>query len=279
MLESVDVGALGRNVAFVAASIAIIFVAKLLADLLTRYNDDHEIREQRNGALALRRAGMYLGLTAGLAASLVQPAGNFQEDLRGFLQDGALLIVILLLAQVLNERIMLRGQQTHEAIRNGNLAVGAVEFGQFVATGLIFAGAITGEGSIQSAITFAIVGQVGLLLAFAIYARLARWSVREEISGGNLAAGVLLGGRLLALGVIVNNSVSGDSSTLANDLASFGIYYVYSLVLLAVVTWVADLLFLPKARLNEMIAQRNVPAVALLTGISLAVAIVVWAST
>ncbi len=269
----------GRSAAFVAVAVLFVLVAKLLADLLTRFDDDQEIRERSNGALALRRAGMYLGLAIGLAASLVQPGESFGEDLLALAQDGVLLIALLLLAQVLNERIMLRGLRTHDAICENNLAVGAVEFGQFAATGLIVAGALSGEGSLASAALFAALGQVGLLVAFELHARFTRWSVREEIAAGNVAAGVLLGGRLLALGVIVNNSVAGDSTTLTSDLLSFGTYYLFGLALLAVVTWVSDLLFLPKVRLHEMIAGRNVPAVGLLSAISLAVAIVVWASS
>ncbi|RYG22582.1 DUF350 domain-containing protein [bacterium] len=275
----VDWSSLARNAAYVGLSVLFILIAKLVADLMTRYDDDLEVRERANGALALRRAGMYLGLAIGLASSLSQPGVSFPSDLLAFAQDGALLIAVLLIAQVVNEKVMLRGLRTHEAIRENNLAVGAVEFGQFVATGLIFAGAILGEGNHRSSILFAVLGQVGLLLAFELYGRFARWNVRAEIGGGNVAAGVLLGGRLLALGVIVNNSVAGDSSTLAKDLLSFGVYYVYGLILLAGVTWLADLVFLPKARLHEMIEKRNVPAVALLSAITLAVAIVVWASS
>jgi uncharacterized membrane protein YjfL (UPF0719 family) len=275
----IDWNSFGRSIAFVALALVFLFVGKILADLLTRYNDDAEVREKANLALALRRAGMYIGLAAGLAGSLLNPGEAFVSDLRAFAIDGALVVGILLLAQILNEKVMLRTLKTHEAVRNGNVAVGAVEFGQFVATGLIFGGSFSGEGNIQSAIVFAALGQLALLLVFAIEARLSPWSVREEIGGGNLAAGVMLGSRLLAIGIILRNSVAGDSTTLGNDVLSFASYLVFGIVTLWVTTWVADLLFLPKTRVKDAIASRNVAATAMLGGIAVATAIIVWAST
>ncbi|RYG34024.1 DUF350 domain-containing protein [bacterium] len=275
----VDWLTVGRNLGFLAISLVLMVAAKLIADLLTRYDDDEEIRERENGALSLRRAGMYLGLSIGLGGALLHSRGGytFAEEMMTFGLAGGLLVVILLVAQVLNEAVMLRGLKTHEAIRTNNPAVGAVEFGQFVATGVIAAGALSGEGSLWSSILFMAFGQVGLLLAFGLYARLVHWNVKEEIGGGNLAAGVLVGGRLMALGVIVAGSISGDNTTLSNDLLWCSIYYVYGLVLLSIVSWIADLVFLPKVRIDEMIAKRNVAAIGVISAISVAASVIVWA--
>ncbi|RYG17772.1 DUF350 domain-containing protein [bacterium] len=276
----VDWASQGRALAFVAVALVLMMVAKLIADRLTRYDDDAEIREGANGALALRRAGMYLGLAIGLGGALLHlPAGGMLgPDLSTFALYGGSVVVLMLVAQVLNEAVMLRGMNTHDAIKGNNLAVGTVEFGQFVATGVIAAGALTGDGAFWTSALFMALGQVGLLLGFVLYARFVKWSVREELAGGNVAAGLLVGARLIALGVIVSGSISGDNTTLANDLLWCSLYYVYGTLLLAAVSWIADLLFLPKVRIHEMIEKRNVAGIGVVSAITLAAAMVVWAS-
>ncbi|MGV3615838.1 MAG: DUF350 domain-containing protein [Fimbriimonas sp.] len=281
---NVDVSLIARSMAdsaaLVGVTLLLLFVLKLVDDRITPFDDTSEINEHRNLALALRRAGMYLGLVIAMVASLTGPAAGqgLGRDLLGTLADGGVIIATLIVAQFLNGRLLFGGLAENAALREKNLAVGLTEFGQYVATGLVLNGAFTGEGSLLSGVTFVLVGQIALMLTFALYGQFARWDALGEIRKGNVAAGIAVGARLLAIGLLLKASISGDASQFARDLAAFAIWYVFGLVLMAVVSWLADLLFLPGLRIREAIVDdRNAAASAKVAGVTLATAITVAA--
>jgi len=280
---NLDITAIGRSMgvsaALVLATIAFLFVLKWIDDRITPFDDNAEIRERQNLALALRRAGLYLGFVIALAGSIVGSGAGFRRDLLTFAADAGVILLALLIAQLLNGRLMLGGVRESDGLRQRNVAVGLVEFGQYIATGLILNGAINGEGRLGSAIMFAAVGQFALLLAFWLYRAMAGYDPIRQIREGNAAAGMAVGARLLGIGVVLWASITGDSTNLATDLTAFGIWFVFGFALLAAANWLADLLFLPELTVRQAVVdQRNLAGVVKVSGVTLAAAIAVAAA-
>lgn len=262
----------------VAVILALLFVLKLIDDWITPFDDTAEINERKNFALALRRAGLYLGLVVAMTSSLSAPGAGqgLGRDLVGTLIDGGIVIVTLIAAQFLNGKLLFAKLPEATGLRENNIAVGLTEFGQYVATGLVVSGALTGEGTMLSGLAYIVIGQVALMLTFALFGKFARWDALGEIRNGNVAAGIAVGARLLAIGLLLKAAISGDASRFATDITLFGVWYVFGLVMMAVVSWVADLLFLPGLRIREAIVEhRNAAASAKIAGVTLATALTI----
>lgn len=269
---------MGDSAALVAVILALLFVVKLIDDRITPFDDTAEINERKNLALALRRGGLYVGLVLGMTTSLSAPGAGqgLGRDLLGTLIDGGIVIATLFISQFLNGRILFGKVREAKAIEENNLAVGLVQLGQYIATGLLVSGAFGGEGTVLSGVVFVAIGQIALMLTFSLFGQFARWDALGEIRNGNVAAGIAVGARLLAIGLLLKAAISGEASRFATDIALFAIWYVFGLLLLAVVSWLADLLFLPGIRVRDAIVdQRNAAASAKIAGVTLATALTV----
>jgi len=163
----------------------------------------------------------------------------------------------------------------------GNSAVGMVEAGMSVATGFILNGAISGTGGtfiegIASAVLFFILGQIALLLFGFLYQLTTPFNVRNEIQNNNLAAGIGLGGTLMAFGIILMASLSGPFTGWAHDTLSFCLYTVYGIILLLVFKTVVGKLLLPTTSITiEIKEDRNIAAMIVVECAMTAVAIII----
>ena len=136
----------------------------------------------------------------------------------------------------------------------------------FVATGLVYRGALEGEGSrgLVTAVFFAL-GEGAVFASILLYEGLTPYDVCQE-SGqkGNTAAALAASGAVLASGLIVGDAVSGDfhgwQSTLIETLP-----YLLPAACLPVVRWtVVNGLLLGFGNADREISQdRNLAAGAL----------------
>ena len=162
-------------------------------------------------------------------------------------------------------------------MRDGNVAVGLVELGVSVATGLVAAGSFSGQGGgLPSAVVFFLLGQVSLLLLALAYERITPYRVIENVRDGNVAAGLMLGGMLVAFGFILRSSIAGPSAGWVDDLSAFGFSAFAGLVLLLLLQWPIDRVFLPGTTLRQEIeTDRNAAAIAVVVSVKVALALVI----
>jgi uncharacterized membrane protein YjfL (UPF0719 family) len=97
----------------------------------------------------------------------------------------------------------------------------------------------------------------------------------EKIKEGNVPAGIELAGDLLALGFILRASIAGPSEGWANDLISFAFSGGYGTVLLLVLSWIADQVFLRNTTDKTRMEQNNHAAVVVKMAIKVGFAIVI----
>ena len=147
-----------------------------------------------------------------------------------------------------------------------------MERGGFIATGLIVAGAIYGEGgerwwwTLLSVVVFFVLGQVVLVLFAKFYQWITRYDIHAEIERDNVAAGVALSSSMIAIGIIVlkGTAIDFDTDSGSEWLGSFlwfAIYAVLGFVLLMILRKVTDALFLPGTTIQHEIAtDRNLNA-------------------
>jgi uncharacterized membrane protein YjfL (UPF0719 family) len=151
----------------------------------------------------------------------------------------------------------------------------------YIATGFILNGAVSGGGGtfvqgILSAGLFFILGQVALLVFGFLYELITPFNVRNEIKKNNLAAGIGLGGILIALGIILMASISGPFTGWGRDVAGFAVYTIYGIVMLLIFRVVVDRILLPTTNIAVEIEQdRNVAAMVLVESAINAVAVII----
>ncbi|MCP4671726.1 MAG: DUF350 domain-containing protein [Desulfobacula sp.] len=292
MNAAVTLAGLGQGIIYVIIGLFFIFLVKKIDDFRTKDFDDDTHIDDGNVAIGLRRAGLYLGIAIALSGAMEGASKGFLLDIIQLLVDGIIITGFMFTSRFINDFMMLghlnndvecvkRFKQPDGSEVTGNTAVGMVEAGMFIATGFILNGSLAGGGgtfiqSIASAILFFIVGQITLLIFGLLYELITPFNVRDEIKNNNLAAGIGLGGVLVALGIILMSSISGPFTGWSNDLANFGIYAAFGIFMLLIFRKIADKLLLPTTNIaTEVKEDKNIAALIVIQSAINAIAIII----
>jgi len=292
MNTAVTLTGLSQAVTYVIVGIFFIWLVKKVDDWRTKEFDDDAHIDDGNVAVGLRRAGLYLGIAIALSGAMGGASKGFFLDVIQLLIDGLVITGLMFSSRFANDFIMLGHINNDEECVKvfqqpdgkevvGNTAVGMVEAGMYIATGFILNGSLSGAGGtffqgIASAILFFIMGQITLLIFGLLYELITPFNVRHEIENNNLAAGIGLGGILMALGIILMSSISGPFTGWANDLAGFGIYAFFGIVMLLISRAVIDRLLLPTTDIaTEVKEDRNIAALIVVVSAINAIAIII----
>ena len=245
---------------------------------------DHQIEQNSNLAVALRRCGLAVGFGLGLAGVVSGGVTRFSAGFDAVLADThemliyfAVLLVFFFVALVIAERIVLHHVNNVEELHKGNDAVGFAEFGILVATGLIAYGSFHGEGGAwYTAVAFFAMGQVALVVFAVLYEMATPFSLLDEIRDGNAAAGLLLGGTLVTLGVVLGYAISGPFEGWIEGIVGFAVSAGAGMALLIPFQWLIDKAFLPNTTLKiEVQRDRNVAACSVTVAAQIALAIMI----
>ena len=245
---------------YLAVILVLLAVGKWVYDALhRRFVLRVELLEKDNLALAVTVAGYYLGLVIVLGGVVSGPASvSLLDDVIGLVIFGALAIVLLNLSAWVNDRLVFsRFDNEREIVEDRNVGVGILEGANYVAVGLIAAGALSGEGGMASALVFWVTGLAALVVAGVLYDRITAYDLHDQIEGGNVAVAVAFGGVLVGFGNVIRLAGEGDFVSWNESLTEFGYYLVVGLVLLPLVRLFADKVLLPGARLaDELVKER-----------------------
>jgi len=259
MIQSLALG-----VGYVIFGVIVLLIAKLIKDMTTSYKLDEELTAKDNPAIGVVLAGYFAGVVIVFLGSVLGPGSgeplSVQVILKMLGTDLAYAlggIVVLNIGRVIVDKLVLNQfSTTKEIIEDRNVGTAAVEAGCFVATALIVAGAIHGEGGgPESAVAFFILGQLVLVLFCKFYQAITKYDIHAEIEQDNVAAGMALGFSMVAIGIIVLKASSGDLIDWSTKLQWFGIDVVLGCVLLMVLRKATDALFLPGTTISQEIAK------------------------
>lgn len=260
-----------HDIALLVSCLALFVVAKAIKDLTTSYSLDHELTQRDNVAVGTSLAGYMLGTAIVLLGALIGPTRPPLEDLMSLGGYGLLGIGLLNLSRWVNDRIILsKFDNVDELIRDRNVGTGAAEFGSYVASGLVVAGSIHGEGgSLLSTLATFVAAQVVLVVGAKLYEWVTPYSVQAELRKDNAAVGISLAGILIALGVITMSGSAGDFVSWSYNSTRFAGHALAGLVALPIVRFVFDRLLLPAHALDREIANDANVGAALLEAVTL----------
>lgn len=261
-----------RGLVFVGLGLIILVIAKYARDIITPYKIDDEVVGKKNLAVAVRLSGYFMGVILVFLGTLYQPLGvaeveglgfdrAYAEDiLRVFLYSLAGIAALNLVRIFMNRLILYKFDIEKEVVEGQNVGSGAAEFGMYVATGLLIAGAVAGQGGgPDTAAAFFGLGLVLLVLFALFYQVTTSFDIHAEIESNNTAVGIAFGGNLIAIGLVTFKAVFGDFSGWTEGIAAFVIFGAVGFVLLYAMRLLLDKLLLPSVSASNAIAvDRNV---------------------
>ena len=248
---------------FLILFVFIFFIGKLFNDFLTPYNIDEQLTKEDNHALAISISGYFLAIVIIFIGALIGPVKDLWTDVVTVGGYSILGLVLLNLSRFINDKLILRKfSNIKEIIEDRNAGVGAVQFGSYIASGLIIAGAIHGEGGgIVTAISFFFMGQIFIILFTWIYDFITPFDLHKELEEDNVAAGVAFGGTIIALGIILMSALSGKFIGWKINGGYFLLDGILGFILLPIFRIFFDKLIIPKSDLNHEIKNdRNLGA-------------------
>ena len=289
-----------QGLVYIGLGLIVIALAKLIQDFLTPYRINEQLSHKNNVALALSITGYYFGVIAAFLGALYQPFSVVRDDphklttdlgwdvLEVFLYSLAS-IIVLNFARILVDRVVLYKFDTKkEIVDEQNVGTGAVEFGVYVAVGLVIAASTAGGGSGAEGVTetsnldaalrslaFFGLGMVVLVLYALFYELTTSFNIHNEIADKNTAVGVALGGNLIAVGVVTFKAVFGEFVSWEESLAAFLTFAVIGFALLYVVRLIVDFILLPSTKIaHELAVDRNLGAAFIESAVVINVALI-----
>ncbi len=296
------------TVAMIALTGALLLFARTLYAMLSRFDVNHELTEADNPAIGTAMFGYLLGLVFVLMGLLSTelPRRVTRESLAWDLAEtaifGVVAVFLLRLSGWINDRFILhRFENRKELVDDRNVGAGAVLCGTYIASGLVLAGALNGRlaakmatmprwelilRELGTAVVFFLLGQVVLIIFGQLYQRLSKRNPLDSIEqdhemdgqkhGGNAAAGIAVGGNMVAVGIILWGAARGDFVSWKDNLIAFGVVVGVGLVALPLWRLFVDHILLGKVSLTAEIYDDKNPNAALLEAVScIALAVVI----
>lgn len=251
---------------FLALYLVLLLVAKWFKGLQIAYKINQQLSEDGNFAIGLAMSGYYLATAAIYVGALYGPSHGLLQDLLAVGGYSLAGIVLLNLSRWFNDwAILRRFDDTHQLVAQKNAGVGAVHFGAYVATGLVIAGSVSGEGGgLVSMLVFFVLGQLSLFIFSLIYERLSPYNIHATLIDRNVASGVAFAGHLIALAIIIMNASAGDFVNWPADLTTFLAADLIAFVFLPILRLIMDRMVIPGRSLGREIRDNGNLAAALL---------------
>jgi uncharacterized membrane protein YjfL (UPF0719 family) len=258
------------SIAFVSvAAVALLLIARAVYGLVLGQSMTEALIHQDNKATGIALSGFLMGVIQVIIPVLTAPGHTFWSDVRSTAAygiGGILAMTVSGLIFALYSRST--GLPLRQQINQGNAAAGIVAAGEYLAVSSVVKGALTGDGgSFAPTIVFWAAGIAVLIVLTWAFHLLTSYDDAELINKGNIAAAIGQAGLLIALGLMVGYSVSGNFTGYREGFASFGLVLLIALILYPVRQIVVQTLLLGgglslrNGRLDREIAEdQNVSA-------------------
>ena len=241
----------------------------------SKYDHINELNENNNTALSLRMVGLYIGIAIAMQALM---DFNFRDlaQLIDTVANTGLIVFLFYVALKILDRVVLSGIDNDNDIKSNNNAVGLIEMGYLVSTGLIMNASLLGEGVFYSSLIFFLLGQLSLVIAYFLYTKLYTFDLVKSVHEAQLPAAILISSLLLSLGIIVSSAVSGPDLGIIADIKSFALSATTGIIILVLLSGrIVDNLFLPGSSIEQELKDNNPAAMLISAGIKISMALVI----
>tara|TARA_R110002074_G_scaffold366065_1_gene539869 strand:+ start:4532 stop:5383 length:852 start_codon:yes stop_codon:yes gene_type:complete len=219
-----------------------------------------------NIAVGLRRSGAQLGLAIAMLG-VMSGASNpdIMQDIIDTFTYGLVAIGFMVTSLLFTDRALLPNVNNTEELKRGNVAIGVVEFGALVMTGILAYASIKGDdGGILSSLVYFVVGQVTMVILVLFYEKVLARKINPvaRVLEGNLSAGVYLSGKIIAYGLILQSAIVGNGHTsfTSDAVIEYIVAAFVGMILLYVFELLIDLLIVTSTKVSDIIIKDQLVA-------------------
>ena len=229
------------------------------------YNADDVIAEG-NIAVGLRRSGAQLGLAIAMLGVMSGESNpDIMKDMIDTFTYGLVAIGFMVTSLFFTDKALLPKVNNTEELKRGNVAIGMVEFGTLVMTGILAYASIKGDdGGILSSVIYFVAGQVTMVALVLFYEKVLARKINPvaRVLEGNLSAGVYLSGKIIAYGLILQSAIVGNNNaSVTSDAVIEYIVAAFSgMVLLYIFEILIDLMIITSTKVSDIIIKDQLGA-------------------
>jgi uncharacterized membrane protein YjfL (UPF0719 family) len=253
---------------------AFIVLAWTLVNRVTSFDDHTALFAERNTAYALQRGGLVLGQAIAMTSLISSRYDTWWIEL-AWLAGGGVWATLLLLGMrlVLRRLVPFAPDAGHRTV-----SVGAVRGAFYVAGGLVIGAGLAGSApslatALASTVVFTALGLLVLGGTYLVNGRIRPYDLNARVCSGNLAAAIVSGGFLVALGFVLRTAISGDFAGWITGLIGFALTAVFAVVCFYLLCIAVDRWVVTNATLAEVVDSGNALAATIMTVAMIAVAL------
>lgn len=266
MNEYIDFTELLNSGGYILAGLSIFTLGKVLFKMKhPNINIKDELVEKDNFAFIISYVGYFIGLLIIIGGCIVGESSGFLVDLQDIFAYGTLSIILLQISTYLaNKLILPKFDLKKEIIQDQNEGTGVISAIIYIVNGLILYGALIGESAsllegITTLVVYWFIGNIMLVIASKIYTTWLNYNIHNEIEKDNVAAGIAFAGALLAVGIIIMNSLIDPFQDWTTTIINVSVQMVIASLLLPVMRFFADKILLPGQKLTDEIVHQEKP--------------------
>jgi uncharacterized membrane protein YjfL (UPF0719 family) len=271
---------------FYAYALLLTYLSKLFYQKTSKVAFTEELTEKDNPAFGACLAGYLLGVAVALTGAFPADSTDNLTAVLTMTYSGVLTILLMRASIWINDLFILKQLCIkEEMIRDQNIGAGAAVAGSSIGTGLIVAGALTGNSesplhAIRDILIYWAVGQALFVVGSHLFFRTVGYDLRKTLEeDNNTAAGISLGGFLVALGILLWSVLRNASSDVLVELGVTGMMLLICGPLLFFTRTLTEKLILPRVYLAKEIAlDKNTAAGVICAAASICTALLLAAA-
>ena len=247
--------------------LALATVMKFILNIksVSHYTADEQIAGG-NMAVGLRRSGAQLGLAIAMIGVMSGSSSpDVLTDLLNTIVYGLVAMGFMMLSLFVTDKALLPSVNNTAELKKGNVAIGLVEFGTLVMTGILAYASIKGDdGGILSSIIYFAAGQITLVLLVLLYEKVLAKKINPVacVLNGNLSAGVYLCGKIIAYGLILQSAIVGNGMAISpvDAVIEFVVAAAAGMIMLYIFELLIDLVIITSTKVSEIIIKDQLVA-------------------
>lgn len=234
------------------------------------YSADDQIADG-NMAVGLRRSGAQLGLAIAMIGVMSgNSSPNIVDDLTNTVVYGFVAMAFMLVSLFITDKALLPKVNNTAELKKGNVAIGMVEFGTSVMTGILAYASIKGDdGGILSSVVYFAAGQITMILLVLLYEKVLARKINPVacVQQGNLSAGIYLAGKIIAYGLILQSAIIGNGVAVSAEASAieFIAAAVAGMIMLYIFELLIDLVIITSTKVSDIIVKDQQVAAVQLT--------------
>lgn len=255
-----------RSGLFLVVCLGLFVIARLVFKLFNRsLNTSKELTDKDNFAFYLGYTAYFVGFVL-IVGGVMNSGGeqSFTKELYLTLIYGAVGIIMLNVVAFINDRMMHPKLHLWKEIEEGKKASGVLKGASYLSTGIIISGVMLTEVDkpVEGAI-FLVFALVIATIGFLYYNLITPFNIRSEVYNGNTAVAISTAGAQIAFAILIYAGFQIEHTSWQDSLISIGVDVLGGFILLPLIRFVVDKIFVPKRRITDELINQEVPNVGL----------------